>query len=899
MLSDLLIRLRAVFCRRAVEIELDDELRFHVEQQVQKYMQSGLAHAQATRRARLEFGGDDQIKEECREARGVHFLETFVQDVRYGARTLRKSPSFTVVAILTLAFGIGANAAVFSLVDWLALQPLPIRAPEQVTYLAFVRGGENTNTTFSVPELQEISDQTEDVFSDVTGLIFGGLEGGSTGQDGLTINGQTRPVQTVYVTRTFFSMLGINPHLGGFIQPSESTHAGADPGIVLSYRYWETRFNADPSIIGKPAFINGHAITVIGVAPKGFYGVTPIIEMQAYLPIGLASNGSAGSPQILTDSRLRSMTIFGRLRSDRSLNQAQATLNVVGQRLSKQFPRDDREHVLRVFPLRPPGIINGTSPIPKLAGLFLTLAGLVLFLACVNVANLLLIRASVRQGEMAVRAALGAARQRLIRQFLTETFLLAILGCIAGVAAGLAVSRLFNLVSFQVDEPFVLDFHFDWRVFAYALGAALVTTVIVGLVPAVRASRVNLQQTLHMGARSSVHGAQRLRSTFVALQIAGSLALLVVAGLFVRSLRGMQNADLGFDPTNVLNFTIDPKEIGYTKVQGEVFYQSLLERARALPGVRSASLAATVPLGEAVLGENLDIPGYEPRNAQPAPAANYNAISPGYFKTLGIPLFQGRDLNKSDGETSPRVAVVNATMAGRYWPNLNPVGKRFHVTSDPTHAIEIIGVAGNTRMGQLYGPPELCFYVPLAQAYFSSQTLQIRTDLAAPVTNRGVFGIIENLAPTMPIFAVRSMTQALDGLNGLLFPKLGALLAGVLGSLGLILAIVGVYGVVSYAVAQRTREIGIRVALGAQPVEILTMISRQGLAIIAIGVAVGVFAAFAVSQLLGDFLIGVKPTDPLTYILASSLLAFVALAACYLPARRAMRADPMVAVRYE
>jgi predicted permease len=487
----------------------------------------------------------------------------------------------------------------------------------------------------------------------------------------------------------------------------------------------------------------------------------------------------------------------------------------------------------------------------------------------------------------------------LIRQLLTESLLLALLGCFGGILAGLAASRALSSVPWQSELPFVLDFQFDWRVFAFAFAVALFTALLVGIVPALRVSRGALGEILHEGGRTSTVGRQRFRSALVAVQVAGSLALLIVAGLFVRNLRSVQHADLGFDPQHVLNFTLDPSEIGYTPVQGQAFYKELLARARSLPGIQSASLASLVPLGETVLGDDIDVPAYQAPKDQPAPSAEYNSVSPGYFQTMGIPLLRGRDLSDADDEDSPRVAVINQAMADRFWPGQSPLGRLFTMSSDSKHSIAVVGVVKNSRMADLYSPIEPLFYRPLAQNYSSVETLQVRATSPPQTTIRAILAISASLAPSMPALGVRTMSEALNGSNGLFFFQIGAALVAVLGSLGLILAVVGVYGVMSFSVSQRTHEIGIRVALGALPRQILWMICRQGLLITAVGLAAGLLAAMGIAQLIRDFLVGVTPTDPLTYAGVSVLLAVTVFVACYIPARRATRVDPMVALRYE
>ena len=516
-------------------------------------------------------------------------MGTTMQDIQYGMRTLRKNPGFTAVAILTLALGIGANTAIFSLVDAFLLKPLPIKDPQQITTLAYqLKGGQLLNI-FSVPDYRDIREQTRDVFS---GLITYEIS-----IDGLSVNGKSDRILTSYVGGNFFSTVGIKPALGRFILPSEEETPGTSPVLVLSYPYWKTRFGGDPEIVGKQVSVDGHPVTVVGVAPEEFYGLFPLANIQGYLPLGMAT--IAGNPSdFMTNRGFRNAFIFGRLSPGVSLKQAQASLDVVAKRLARENPKDDKELSLQVFP----ELRSRPNPDPKntilvISGLFLGLSSLVLLLACVNVANILLVRATVREREMAIRAALGAGRIRLIRQLLTESVLLAVCGGLAGVALGNWGSTSLGHMSLGTDLPVRMDFGFDWRVFGFALAAALVTGIIVGIVPAIRASGGNLSQILHEGGRGLVGGRHRMRNALVVAQVAGSLMLLIIAGLFTRSLGEAQRTNLGFDPKHVVNFYMDPNEIGYNEAQGREFYKTLLARVRAMPGVVSASTANSTPLG--------------------------------------------------------------------------------------------------------------------------------------------------------------------------------------------------------------------------------------------------------------------------------------------------------------
>jgi predicted permease len=819
-------------------------------------------------------------------------MDVIIQDIKYAIRMLAKNPGFTIVGALTLALGIGANTAVFSMVNSFLFRPMPVHNPQQITVLVRQQKNGQLQTQFSIPDYRDIRSETSGVFSDLFAYQFG--------MDGLSLNGKPDRIMTNYVSGNFFSGLGVQPALGRLILPSEGEVPGADPVLVLGYTYWKSHFGADPSIVGKKLSIDGHPVVVVGVAPEGFYGAYPLIDVQAYLPLGMAI--LEGNPtDFMTNRGLRNLAVYGRLQNGMTVEQAQAPLAVVAQRLAADHPKDDQNLSLKAYlETRARPSPDPSNTMVLISSLFLGLAAMVLLLACVNVANILLVRATVREREMAIRAALGAARSRLVRQLLTESVLLACVGAVGGIALGLWGSSMVASVPLATDLPIYINFGFDWRVFAYALGAALVTGIIVGLVPAIRVSRGNLAMILHEGGRGVVGTRHRLRSTLVVVQVAGSLMLLIIAGLFARSLGKAQETNLGFDPSHVVNFGMDPSEIGYSSAQGKEFYKTLLDRVRALPGVESASTAASAPMGYYNQVESVQIEGYQPPPGQPDPAMNYDAVSPGYFVTMKIPMVRGREFTEVDTDTAPYVAIINEEMAKRFWPNSDPIGHHFRMDSDVKHSLEIVGIAKDARYTGITGPITSFFYVPAGQHYAvnSLQVLQIRTAGAPALIIPEIEHMISSLAPDLPVFDVKTMTEALDTLNGIMMFQLGAALAAALGILGLVLAIVGVYGVISYAVSQKTHEIGIRMALGAQRTNILQMILGQGMLIVGIGLLLGIGGALGSAKVVGNFL-AISASDPLTYVMVTSLLALVALTACYVPAHRAMRVDPMVALRYE
>ena len=813
-------------------------------------------------------------------------------DVRYAARMLVKSPGLTLVAILTLALGIGANTAIFSMVNSLLLRPLPVKDAEQLTELAYQQKNGPLLNNFSIPEYQDIVRGGLAVFSDVWAY--------SLGAGGLTINKKTQPIVVNYVSGNYFTALGVKPALGRFIEPSEGDPSTMNPVLVLGYNYWKTRFGADPNVVGKSFLYDGRPVTVIGVAAPEFHGTYTFVDTQGYLPLGMALADSTTPADSVTNREWRNSILMARLRPGTTIGAAQPVLKVVSDGLSKEFPKSEEGVVIEAFSER----LSRPQPdrdntIMKIATLFLLLAGLVLLLACVNVANFLLVRATVRQREMAIRAAMGGSRARLIRQLLTESVLLGLGGGLAGMLLGLFASSSLSSIHLNTTLPVLVDFQFDWRVFLYGFTAALATGICVGVVPAVRASNGHMIEVIREGGRTMTAGRSWLRNALVVAQVGGSLMLLIVAGLMTRSLGHVRQMHLGFEPRNVLDLSVDPNEIGYNKQQGLEFYKEALERVRALPGVKSASLAFTVPMGYYNAGDSLEIPGVEVGKGEAPPFAGYNVVTPQYFETLGTRLLEGREFDANDLEDRQRVAIINQQMAEKFWPKQSAIGHEFRMVSDRAHIMRIVGVAENSRTNGLVGEIGPYFYVPMAQQYSSLATLQVGTFGDPEVMTQAVREQIASVAPTMPVFDVHVMLQGLDTLNGFLIFEIAAVLAGALGLLGLILAVVGVFGVISFSVSQRTHEIGIRMALGAESRNVLRMILRQGALIVAVGLGLGVALALVMARLVGKFLSGVSPFDPLTYACVSVALALVAMLACYIPARRATQVDPMVALRYE
>jgi predicted permease len=816
-----------------------------------------------------------------------------LQDLRFALRQLRKAPSFAVTAVLTLALGIGANTAIFSIVNSLVLKPLPVANPQQIAMLALGQNHGPLMPVFSWPEYKEIRAQSRHSFSDVAV--------NSTGLDGFAMQGQQpQRIMTAYVSGNFFETFGLRPAAGRLFLRSEGETFGSDPVLVLSYDFWKEKFNADRNVVGHQATVDGQPFSIIGVAPKGFHGVQTFVTPAAYLPVSkLPIEG--GTAAELNNWQSRQFAVYGRLRRGVSLKQATAELNVIAQAITRQQPEAEKNLALAAFPEPAMRVATGDpNTMYLIAALFLSLAGMVLLLACVNVANLVLVRATVREREMAIRSALGAQRSRLIGQMITESITLASIGGIMGVALGMWASSVLSHINLHTDLPVSLSFQFDWRIFLYSFAVALLAGIVVGLVPALRLGKANLNTVLREGGRGLARGHHRLRDTLVALQIAASLVLLVVTALFLRNLTAMQTMDFGFQPDHVLNLAVDANELGMTDAQAHHLADDILTNLHQLPGVDAVSHANTVPMGDMGNGgTTLLIDGAPAPTDSTGFGTGYNVVSPEYFRVMHINLLRGRTFTASDDEHSQDVAVISESTAKKYWPNQDPIGHTFRIADEKDRKLEVIGIARDVEF-QFYagGKSRPFLYLPYAQ-HLQGATLmifQLKTDGDPLALVPAAEKTIHALAPQLPIFDVQSMRQGLYSLGGLLLFQIGASLAAVMGALGLTLAVIGLYGVVSYAASQRTHEIGLRMALGASRSAVFTMIYRQSIPIIAAGLGVGLAVALVAARAVGSFVI-VSVWDPSTYAVVVSVLALAALASCYLPAKRAMVLEPMVALR--
>jgi predicted permease len=811
---------------------------------------------------------------------------------------LAKTPGLTAIVAVTLALGIAANALIFSIVNGYLLRPLPVAHPEQIAVLAAQQKGSSPLlSTFSYADFQDFRSQAASV-ADIFGFM--------SILPGFSADGRADQMLAAYVTGNYFSALNVQPALGRLILPSEENQPGKAAVLVLGYSFWQKRFGGDPRVIGKQVHLNGKSAIIVGVVPKQFFGTLSPAELDGYLPLSSGSFLEQGSGDMMHDRDSRIMRVMARLKPGVSFEQAQASMSVVADHLAKQYPATDKNVAVRVYReqlARPQPM--GNNVVALIAGFFLVLAGLVLLLACMNVANVLLARATVRRREMGLRAALGAGRARLIRQMLTETILLGLLGGLCGVILGnwLNPGDVSKLVSTNL--PVRLDFSFDWHVFAYAFAAALFSGIAIGLWPAWRSSRADVYSLLQEGGRGDTGGAgrHRFRNFLVAAQVAGSLILLVIAGLLVRSLQHAASMRLGFDPDHVLNITLDPHQIGYDEQQQREFYRQLEARVRELSGVQSAGLAFGVPMGTLVQANagGVSVEGHPIPPGQQAPSVFFNNVDPGYFASMRVPLLRGRSFSDLDNKTAPRVAIVNETMAAKFWPHEDPVGKSFTLKSltAPAQTMQVVGVAGNGIYTAITEDGSSFFYVPLAQNFLSMQTLHLRTSVTPESMIAPIRKQIHQLSPDLPIIDAETMQSVVEGANGMQVFRFGAYFAAGIGGLGLFLAVLGVYGVVSFAAVQRTREIGIRMALGGSARDVMRLVLRQGAGMVIAGLLAGLVAALALTRVMTRFLLNVSPSDPLTYATVALLLAGVALAACWIPARRATRVDPGVALRYE
>jgi len=815
-------------------------------------------------------------------------MQTLVQDLRYGARMLLRNPGFTLIAVITLALGIGANVTIFSFANALLLRPLAgVAEPERLVQI----GRTAKNNPFGALAYPDYVDYREQTTTLAGIAVYNGTALHlSTGQEAERVNG-------ALVSGNYFELLGVKAAQGRSLTSADAQTEGAEPVAVISAGLWRRRFGADPNVVGKTVNLNSHGYTIIGVASDGFAGTRIGEKIEVWAPITMARYADPGLARLDGQQfRVRGLvwlSAFGRLKPGVSIEQASEDLSNIARRLAEVHTQTNMDRGVALVAgvgLKP----DQREPTRDFTRFLLIAVGIVLLIACANVAGLLLARARVRASEIGIRLALGAGRPRVIRQLLTESLMLALCGGLLGllIAAWLNSWLQAWLPERYMAMPLAVDLDLDARALGFTFTATLLTGVLFGLAPALQSSRPDLVLALK-GMPAAGSGA-RLRGALVVAQVALSLALLVGAGLCLRTLSNARAIAFGFDTEQVLTAKLDLGRQRYTEPQGQLFYQQLLERARALPGVQQAGLALSVPLTGADYGTGIILEGHTEQIS-----VLYNSVTSHYLGTMGIPLLLGRDFSPRDDAQAPRVAIVNEGMARRLWPNENPIGKRFIVKKRgyDNLPVEVVGLVRDIAGYGPFAPMPAQLYLPLPQSYGTEMTLHLRTSGEPEQLIAAVQQSVRELDRNLPVYEVRTLARHLD--NSLTPQRLAAVLISGFGFLAMALAAIGMYGVMAYTVAQRTRELGIRLALGAQARDVLMLVMRQGITLACAGVLIGLCGAFALTRLMETLLYGVSPTDPLTFVVIALLLVIVSLLACWIPARRATKVDPMIALRCE
>ena len=802
-------------------------------------------------------------------------LENLGRDIRYAGRLLAKSPVFTVVAVLSLALGIGANSVVFSVFHALLFQPLPVQKPEELVSVFTSDPSEPWGTT-SYADFKDLGSGVP-AFRDLIGYTITRFH--------LDLGNEKLPVLGERVSGNYFSGLGAKLLLGRPFTPEEDVPGGARVA-VLSEKLWRQSFGADPGILGRSLRLNGEAFTVVGVAPEGFRDTLAGLSIGVWVPIA-----TSAAPADLQQRGHRDLLVLGRLRPGAKIADAEAQLHTLATQLQRSYPDTNKDRSFSPLSAEKAGVHPRIRDILTVLGIFLTaVVGIVLIIACLNLANLLLARAWGRQHEIGIRLAIGATRGRLLRQLLVESTLLSLLGGATGLLLALWATGLIR--HFQAPEqiPISLDVGIDAKALGFTLILSLLTGLLFGLAPALTATRPNLNATIKN--KSGQQGRKRrlsLRNLLVVSQVAVSIVLLVGAALFLRSLGRVQGIDPGFQMSNVLLLPIDLKEQGYDEVKATPFLRDLLDRVQRLPGVRAASLAATVPLGF----ERKEMSVQVPNRPGTVETLSCNMVAPDYFRVMSIPV-RGRDFGLQDGKNSPRVAIINETIANRYWPGQDAIGKQLTEGED---RYEVVGVAKTTKYRFLGEAPTPYVYLSVFQNYPKSVTLHVRTEMEPLRLADPVRQVVESLNPQ---FQSLDVTTLEDQVAFSLLPrKIGGVIFIVAGLLALGLACMGIYGVVSYSIRQRVREMAIRMSLGAQRRDVLMLVIRESAVLVAVGIGIGLLIAFPIMTFVGSFLYGISSADPLSFLGVVVLLASAALTATYLPAKRATSVDPMMAMRYE
>jgi putative ABC transport system permease protein len=821
-------------------------------------------------------------------------METLFQDLRYGLRMLIRNPGLSLVATLSLALGIGANTTIFTLINAVLLHPIPVRDPQTLVSI-FATDERVKDTRFNTLNISRLNyDDLRDrngVFEETAAYVGTPVN--------LSGGGEPEQIAGDLVSGNFFSLLGVRPALGRAFLPEEDRVEGSSPVVVLNDRLWRRRFAADPAIVGKTITLNGQSFTVVGVAPRGFEGINTLGGPDLWIPLSMHKQILSGFlAENFDERRALLFNAVGRLKPGVTLQQADAALKTIAARLAEEYPTPNRGRSTVLLPIAQATVNPNFRQLLVMAGgLLMTVVGLVLLIACANVANLLLARSTTRRKEIAIRLSIGAGRSRLVRQLLTESVVLALAGGAAGLLVAVWARHL--ILAFRPPQFIAggIDIPLDAPVLLFTLAVSVLTGIVFGIVPALQASRPDLITSLKERSGAQAGGGRRynLRGALVVAQVALSLVSLIGAGLFVRSLRNTARIDPGFDAKNLLILSFDIGGQGYDRARGEAYQKRLLETARAFPGVRSAALSANLPMGGG-FGRTVFPEGQQPSTGAVGQFTTSNEISIGYFETMGIALRRGRDIQETDREGTPRVAWINEAMAKQFWSGQDALGKRFKFFGDEQFR-EVAGIVEDTKLFTLGEDPSPQAYVPVLQSYVPAMTLNVRAAGDPATLLPALRRQVQALEPTMPLTNVQTAENLI---GAVLWPsEMGAALLSIFGGIALVLAAIGIYGVMSYSVNQRTVEFGLRMALGARPADVQRLVMRQGIYLVGAGLAIGIGAALAAGRLVESMLVGMSPTDPLTFLGISLLLAGVAALAGFIPARRATRVDPMIALRYE
>jgi macrolide transport system ATP-binding/permease protein len=881
------LRLQSIFHKNRAELDLGDELEFHLQNQIDEYVAQGMRPKEARHAALRSLGGIEQAKEECRDARKVSLIENFLQDVRFGLRMLRRSPGFSLLAILCLTLGIGANAAVFSWIEGILFRPYPaVVHQERLVAIGGTSRDEPRGTPLSWPDFQDLQRSCtlcETLFvSKITGTT-------------LSIGDRAERTTGSIVSANYFDAIGVPTILGRGFLPGEDQGQSAHPVAVISYQLWQGRFGGDPQIVGKTQRLNGVIHTIVGVAPEGFYGTFVGWGMNFWVPASMEDIFESGGYK-LEDRGARWIEAYARLKPGVTFAQARQEFAAISGRLEAGYPSTNRGRAIRFWPLWQTPFNNAGTLLPTLE-IMLAVVAFVLLIACANVGNLLLLRSFARRHEMSVRLALGAGRGRLWKQLLTEGLVLSLFGAAGGLlVAYWCRHALVLLFPARGGVQMHLPGEIDWRVLALSAGVCLATTLVMGLVPALQAGKIDLAQSMKMESAGVVGGRGQawVRSGLVLVQVSLSFVLLVGASLLMQSLLKVRTASPGFDTRGVQDTAIDLVSAGYTPARAQTFQDALLERVRALPGVESAAFAKMTPLSYVSSATApIAVDGYQPPPEE-SPTVEYNEVGDNYFITMGIPLVIGREFTRADDEKAALVAVVNETMAQSYWQGRSPLGQRLQLEG---RWMQVVGIAEDSKYSSVREKPTPFFFVPLRQNSLRGSVLNIRTPLAPQTTATAIAREVHALDANVAPYEVITMQEQLDRSTSA--QMVAVTLVGILGALALVLAAIGLYGVMSYAVSQSTRELGLRMALGAGASNLLRLVLSRGLALTGAGVLLGAATALLLTRLLGNLLYQVSPRDPVAFGCAFAVMAVVSVAACLLPAWRAARTDPMRALRME